>query len=161
MLDRLKRFLTAGADSTGFRPAAGNPGATGKDSAEHRLQLAACALLLEVAHADDTFTSEEQLHIEEALARHFALDPAETRELMALADERRREAIDLHQFTSLINEQYDEGQRFVLAEILWRVVHADGQLSGHEDALMQKLARLLDLRPGFLAAARKRAISEP
>ena len=160
MLDRLKRFLNAGTDSTGFRPAAGRPGAAGADSAEHRLQLAACALLLEVAHADDTFTAEEQTHIEEALSRHFALDAAETRELMALAEERRREAIDLHQFTSLINEQYDEGQRFVLAEILWRVVHADGQLSGHEDALMQKLARLLDLRPGYLAAARKRAVGD-
>ncbi len=159
MLERLKRILTGGGDARSAGTDAGK-GPGGKDSREHRLRLAACALLLEVAHADDTFTADERAHIEDALSRHFALDANETKELMALAEERRREAVDLHQFTSLINEQYDEGQRFVLAEILWRVVHADGELSRHEDALMQKLARLLDLRPGYLAAARKRAVED-
>jgi hypothetical protein len=36
-------------------------------------------------------------------------------------------------------------------------VYADGTLSEHEDYLTQKLAVLLDLRPGYLAEARKRA----
>ena len=65
------------------------------------------------------------------------------------------EAVDLHQFTSLIIRHYDEGQRYVLAELLWRVVLADGELSRHEDTLLIKLGRLLDLRPGYLAGIRK------
>jgi uncharacterized tellurite resistance protein B-like protein len=121
------------------------------------LRVAAAALLLEVAHADDEFADQERAHIEEALARHFNLDEPERAELLTLADQARREATDLHRFTSVINEHYDEGQRVLLAEILWRVVLADGELSRHESYLMHKLASLLDLRPGFLAEARKRA----
>ena len=33
-----------------------------------RVQLAACALLLELAHADDEFSAEERTHIESTLA---------------------------------------------------------------------------------------------
>jgi uncharacterized tellurite resistance protein B-like protein len=59
----------------------------------------------------------------------------------------------------VITREYDEGQRLLLSELLWRVVDADGVLSEHEDYLTQKLAVLLDLRPGYLAEARKRARS--
>ena len=155
MLDAIKRFL-AGATA----PAAA-PGAPGGTGGEHDLKVAACALLLELAHADDTFSAEEQRHIEEALGRHFDLSPEEGNGLLALAEERRRAAIDLHQFTSLVTRQYDEGQRMVLAEIMWRVVYADGELSRHEEELMRKIGALLDLKPGYLASARKRAAPPP
>jgi uncharacterized tellurite resistance protein B-like protein len=148
MLNSIRSFFTRNAES---------PGPATAGSPDQRLRVAACALLLELAHADDEFTAEERQHIEEALARHFDL-PAETaRELMAVAEEERREAVDLHQFASLVNASYDEGQRMVLAEVLWRVVYADGELSKHEDYLMRKLANLLELRPGYLNEARTRA----
>lgn len=126
-------------------------------SAISRLSIAAAALLLEIAHADDEFADAERIHIEESLGRHFDLDDQTLAELMRLAEIERREATDLHRFTSVINEHYDDGQRLVLAELLWRVVLADGQLSRHESYLMHKLSNLLDLRPGYLAEARKRA----
>ena len=122
------------------------------------LPLAACALLLELAHADDEFSDEERHHIEEALTRHFALPLETARELMELAEAERRQAVDLYQFTSLITQRYDEGQRMVLAEVMWRVVYADGELAKHESYLMRKLSNLLDLKPGYLAEARKRAV---
>ena len=152
MLETIRRFL-------GGRPAepARGPHA-GADA--HDLQVAACALLLELAHADDEFSDGERRHIEEALARHFDLGPEAAVELMALAQDRLGEAVDLHQFTSVIARHYDEGQRLVLAEVLWRIVYADGQLSRHESYLMRKLANLLELRPGYLAEARKRAAPE-
>ena len=148
MFEAIKRML------------AGEPSAPGPDdsdeSPEERVRVAACALLLEVANADGEFSNEERVLIEEALARHFDLAPDAVRELMAHAAARQREAIDLHRFTALIAEHYDEGQRMTLAEVLWRVVYADGKLSEHEDYLMRRLGRLLDLRPGYLNAARSR-----
>ena len=131
------------------------PPPAGADDAAQRLRVAACALLLEMAHADGTFSPEERVHIERALAGHFDLDEERVRELIAVAEAARAEAVDLHQFTSLVVRHYDEGQRYVLAELLWRVVLADGQLSQHEDVLLHKLGRLLDLRPGYLAGIRK------
>lgn len=149
MLEAIRRFLAGGTGPAD----AGTSGPT----AEEELRVAACALLLELAHSDDTFSPEEQRLIEEALGRHFGLSAEEGRGLIALAEERRRIAIDLHGFTRIVLSRYDEGQRMVLAELMWRVVDADGVLSRHEEALMQKLASLLDLRPAYLAAARKRA----
>jgi uncharacterized tellurite resistance protein B-like protein len=151
MLDALKSLLA--------RPAPAEADAPSGHS--RALQVAACALLLEVAHADQEFSDDERAHIEEAAVRHFDLDPASARELMKVAEEARRESIDLHQFTSIVVDRYDEGQRMVLAELMWRVIHADGKLSEHETQLARKLASLLELRPGFLAEARRRAEGSP
>lgn len=120
------------------------------------LQIAACALLLELAHADQEFAPDEQRQIEDVAMRHFDLPAESVRELMAVADEARREAVDLHQFTHLVAQHYDEGQRIVLAELMWRVIHADGRLTEQESRLARKIANLLDLKPGYLAEARRR-----
>ena len=143
MLESLRSFFQRHA-----APGTGDP--------TQALHVAAAALLLEMAHADGTFTPGERAHIEQALAGHFDLPEERVRELIEIAEAQRREAVDLHQFTSLIVRHYDEGQRYVLAEILWRVVLADGELSQHEDTLLIRLARLLDLRPGYLAGIKKK-----
>lgn len=120
-----------------------------------KIRVAACALLLEMAYADGTFSDAERAHVERALVESFALPEDEIQALIATAEKERREAVDLHQFTSLLTKHYDEGQRYVLAELLWRVVLADGEVSRDEDMLLHKLSRLLDLRPGYLAGIRK------
>jgi len=146
MLNALKSLFASRDRSDAAHPAAG----------PEELQISACALLLEVAYADQDFTPDERQHIEEVVMRHFDLDEQSARKLMAIADEARRQSVDLHQFTTVITQRYDEGQRMVLAELIWRVVYADGKLSEHEGLLARKLAGLLDLRPGYLAEARRR-----
>ena len=135
---------------------AGGPRAAG-DPATHRLRVACCALMLEVAHADDSFDEAERAHIEHTLGEHFQMEPAEVRELMRVADEARREAIDLHQFTSVLTAHYGDDERFAIAEMLWRVVAADGVLSPKEEAFTRAFRRLLDLAPARFAEARRRA----
>ena len=126
------------------------------------IRLAACALLLELAQADDEFTDDERQHLESAIRRQYGLDQAEAEKLIALAQEARDEAIDLWQFTNLIAENYSLGQKMVLAEIMWGLVYSDGELADKEDYLMRKICNLLRLEPGYLAEARKRAgDSEP
>ncbi|MFQ6046431.1 MAG: TerB family tellurite resistance protein [Gemmatimonadales bacterium] len=168
MLDSVKRFFGKYLEpAQAARPEAGvghgGPETTESGGGGQRpdpLHLAACALLLELAHADEEFSPEERLHLEEALERHFAL-PAETaRELMEIADRERRRAADLYQFTSLIARRYSVGQKMVLAEVMWRLVYADGELAKHESYLMRKVSNLLGLKPGYLAQARKNALGE-
>lgn len=153
MLQSIRSFFSRNVETAPETPPA-------EGGADRRLQIAACALLLELAHADNEFSGEERTHIEQALVRHFALDEVTARELMELADAERREAVDLFQFARLIVTHYDEGQRMLLAEVMWGVVHADGDLSRHEHYLMQKLSSLLELRPGFLSEAKKRALGK-
>jgi uncharacterized tellurite resistance protein B-like protein len=121
------------------------------------LHLAACALLLEVAHADGEFSAAERAHLEGVLARHFALPPADGHALLELAERERRDAIDHFRFTSLLRDGYDIGQKMVLAEIMWGLVLADGQIAEHEHYLTRKISNLLDLAPGYLSEAKATA----
>jgi uncharacterized tellurite resistance protein B-like protein len=152
MLDAIKRFVArriTRADS-GSRPLEGSSG-------PNAIQLAACAMLLELAHADDEFSPAERVHIESALGRHFGLSTVTARELMELAQAERQEAIDHYQFARAITQHYDLGQKMVLAEVMWGVILADGEISRHESYLVRKLANLLDLAPAYLAQARNAA----
>ena len=145
MLESIRNFFRTSM------PAGGDENAKPKD-----LRVAACALLLELAYADDQFSSEERSHLEGAIRRHIGLDGAEAERLLELADQARSEAVDLWQFTSLIADNYSVGQKVVLAEIMWGLVYSDGKLAAKEDYLMRKISNLLRLEPGYLAEARKR-----
>lgn len=124
------------------------------------VQLAACALLLELAHADGEFSAAERDHIERTLVRHFGLDDATAGELIRLAEAERAQSLDHFQFTRLIAAEYDLGQKMVLAEVMWGVILADGKLSDHETHLVRKLASLMQLAPAYLAQARRAAAGE-
>jgi uncharacterized tellurite resistance protein B-like protein len=151
VLDAIRTFVTRRIISPGEAPAETPAGAPSG------VQLAACALLLELAHVDGTMSPSEQAHIERAVQRHFGLDDATSRELIALADAQRRQSIDHYQFTRLIAAEYDLGQKMVLAELMWGVILADGELATHETWLVRKLAHLLELEPGYLSQARQAA----
>lgn len=160
MLDSIRTFfqrrMQLAADTNGKSTDA----ATDAEEERYRLHIAACALLLELAHADDVFTENERAHIEAVLRRHFALDEETARELVTLAEAERESAIDLYQFTNLIRNSYDLGQKTLLAEVMWGLIMTDGEVARHEAYMLRKIANLLDLEPGYLAAARKRAQPE-
>ena len=122
-----------------------------------RVQVATCALLLEVAYADDEFSPAERLTVAKILSDRFGLDSAEATHLIELAESERRDSTDLYQFARLINEQYPRERKLAVLELLWQVVYSDGQLEAHEDALMHKLARLFGLRHQELIALKLRA----
>lgn len=120
------------------------------------IRLAACALLLELAHADDEFTEEEVNHLTNAIRRQYGLDEEQAGQLIELAEQERKQAVDLYQFTKLIRESYSLGQKMVLAEVMWGVVYADGELTADEEYLLRKMCNLLQLEPGYLADVRRR-----
>ena len=51
------------------------------------IRLAACALLLELAQADDEFTDDERQHLESAIRRQYGLGQAEAEKLRNVAVE--------------------------------------------------------------------------
>lgn len=155
MLDAIRRFVSERLIGAAESPVPGG------DTAGHsRVQLAACALLLELAHADNEFSVEERRHIERTVGTHLALDEAEVAEVMRLAEAERAESLDHFQFTRIVAAEYDLGQKMVLAELMWGVILADGRLSDHETHLVRKMASLMQLEPGYLAQARRAAAGE-
>ncbi len=114
------------------------------DSTE-RIQVATCALLLEVANSDDEFSDIERDSIIQILKRDFNLSDKYVQELMELSDRERKESIDLWKFTHLINEHYSPGEKIKIIEMVWKVIYADGKLDKYEDHLAHKLSNLLKL----------------
>ena len=155
MLDAIRSFVARRIlrVESGAQPTKGKSGPSA-------VQLAACALLLELAHADDEFNEAERRHLRSAVGRQFGLDPKDADELIALGEKERADATDLWQFTSLIKENYSRGQKMVLLEIMWGLVYSDGELASREDYLMRKICNLLDVEPGYLAEVRRR-VTEP
>ncbi len=132
-------------------------GSAGPGESVDSLNLAACVLLLEVAHADGEFSDEERVHLEQVLERQFALPPESGRLLMEEAEKERKASFDHYRFTSRIHKDYDLGQKMVLAEVMWGLVLADGEINEHEQYLTRKISNLLDLKPGYLSAAKAAA----
>ena len=121
------------------------------------IHVAACALLLEVGYADDSFGAAEREHLLQTVQREFSIDAKVVEELVALAEQERRESVDLFQFTRLVVQQYDLEGKGRLVEGLWRIVYADGTMTRHEHFLMRKITQLLDLDPAVTHAAQQRA----
>ena len=115
------------------------------NNAEHSLQLACAALLIELSRADYQQDEAEQQAIEKALNKSFALSGEELKTLITLAEEENREAISLYQFTNLIKDNYSPEQRFELVKMLWQVAIADGNIDKYEDHLIRKVADLIYL----------------
>lgn len=150
MLDAIRNFFRSSMSPPAEASGPSEP------SSKKDLRLAASALLLELAHADDEFTEDERQHVEAAVRRQFGLEGEQAEELLRLAEKERAHAVDLWQFTSLIADNYSLGQKMVLAEVMWGLVYSDGELASREDYLMRKICNLLRLEPGYLAEARKR-----
>ena len=99
-------------------------------------------MLLEIAHADDVFAQEERDRIVRAV-RDLGVPEEELREVLRLAEEERRESVDLYQFTRLIVENFSREQRVQLMEAIWGVVYSDGVLTETENRLARRIAELL------------------
>ncbi len=112
---------------------------------DKRIRVAACALLLEAAHADYECTDEELDHVLETIQTRFGLDGQEASEIVALARAERKHAVDLFAFTKMVNESFSREEKIELLENVWRIIHMDGKLDKYEDHYVRKLTGLLRL----------------
>lgn len=125
-----------------------------------RLRIATCVVLLEIAGSDNEFSPAECEHIIDALRKRFHLSQEEAEELIQIAQDRRAESSDLWKFTNYINQSCSTDEKIEVIEEVWRVIYADGRLDGHEDYLVHKLARLLNLDHPQLIRAKLKVLAE-
>ena len=130
------------------------------ETPEERFQLAACAILLEMAHADEEFAPAERVHILETLCHRFDLTCVQAEELMEASSLKREASADLWHFTRAINESCSREEKMAFMDEVWRVIYADGTLDAHEDYLVHKLAMLLNLAHPDLIDAKMRVLAE-
>ncbi len=147
MLDKIKSLLLEG----GLKEAPAAARFADRD-------IAMTALFLEAAEVDGAYGTDEHAAILLLITRKLGVDEAVARQLVALAEVRQKQAVELHRFTDSIIRNFSEAERIGLVEMLWEVVYADGTLDAFEDNLMRRLGGLLHVSERDRGDARRRVM---
>lgn len=145
MMNRVRAFLAGLADTKRARA-----------SAFDDKELAAAALLLEVAATDGHLDGSEAAAIRRALARTFGLADAELDALIAAARTRADGSVQLFGFTRCFKDNSSYDERVALIELLWEVALADGRIDHYESNLLRRIGGLLYVSDRDRGEARKR-----
>jgi len=110
------------------------------------VQLAAAALLVEVATVDKNFDAAERARILAFVQERFALEEGIAGQLLAI--------------TAAIRQGLSYEDRVELMECLWHVAYADGEADPFEDQLMRRIGELIYVTDRDRGETRKKAIAE-
>ncbi|BFM21408.1 tellurite resistance TerB family protein [Gilvimarinus japonicus] len=132
------------------------------DDAEEELsfsqkQLAAAALLMEVAAVDRVFEDAEFAEFKRIVATVYEISNDDIEELCNLAQDKQDQATSLFQFTQLINDHCSNAEKFTLVKSMWQIALADGDLDKYEEHLIRRVAELIYLSHTDFLVARNAA----
>lgn len=127
---------------------------TESSTTDKKVQVATCALLLEMANADNNFTEEERKKIISVMQRTFDLSREYVDELIELSEERIEQSIDIYGFATTINQNFSKEEKFELLKNLWRLIYTNDTLDMNEDHLMKKIANTLNMEHSDIIAAK-------
>ena len=123
------------------------------------LRLSVAVLLLEAARQDDAFDARERAMIQKLLTSRFALSSEDCARLMAAAEARVAQMVQLHGHTSEIAAEMTPQERIELIEMLWDVAYADGVLDPEEDLMIRRIAGLIYVSDRDRVLARQRVLA--
>lgn len=121
---------------------------------ERHIRLATAALLLEIAHADESISADEEKRLMQHVRQNFQLDEESARELVDSADEFREESIDHYSLARPLREHTSLAERIQLVKTMWRIVYADGSLHQDESHLLRRISDLLGLEHHIMIEAK-------
>ncbi len=110
---------------------------------DHSVELATAALICELINADNQTDRREKQAYRDVLKSQFTLDDDTLNTLVSDGQETADNAVDLVQFTKIINEQCDNEQKKSILTGLWKVAYADEQLAPIEENVIRRIADLL------------------
>jgi len=122
------------------------------------LDLAAAALMVEVALADHHMADEELKHLKSSIMDFTTLSDDACTSLIDTAITEVDKATSLHQFTRLLNETFSLEQKNHLLVLLWKIAHADQVLDKQEEHIIRRIADLLHLRHSEFMQAKHKAL---
>ena len=126
---------------------------------ENDFRLAAAALLVHAASIDGNISDPERQKLHALIKRRFDLDDATTDVLLAEATEAEHEAIDLYQFTRMLNRSLDEAARGRVVEMMWEIAYVDRHVGEFEDNLIWRAADLLGVSSRERIELRQRVVN--
>ena len=149
LFDRLLAFLATPPAATPSTTAAPFP----------RRQVAAVALLVELAQSDRHVATAELAAVERIVRQRFGLDAGTASRLIAAARRELDAALEDWVFANAVREGFTADERADIVELLWEVVYADGRPARLEESLMRRLASQLGIGEVEREAARAQAFA--
>ena len=126
---------------------------------EHELRLATAALMIEMMHDDGKVHESEEKVLKERLQRTFELNDDELLELFQLAHDVVKQAVDYHQFTSLMAKNFTQAQKIKVIENLWAIAYADNELDQFEELMVRRIADLIYVPHSDFIQAKHRVLN--
>jgi len=121
---------------------------------KHDISLAVTAMMIEIMRIDGKLEDAERQVIFQAIKKRFGLSHEEVETLIAEATTAQSKSTDLHQFTSLINKQFNTEERIGILRELWQVAMADGHIDPYEEQLIRRVAGLIGVYHGEFIQAK-------
>jgi uncharacterized tellurite resistance protein B-like protein len=125
-----------------------------KIDSEKKLQIAACTLLVEMGKADSDFTLEERRKIISIMENTFQVEENYVNELIELSEKRINENDSIYEYTTIINENFSNSEKFELLKNLWRLIYTDNNLDKYEEHLVKKIGTLLNIEYSNIIGAK-------
>ncbi|WP_100655643.1 TerB family tellurite resistance protein [Alteromonas flava] len=125
---------------------------------QHTLELASAALMFEVVRADRTLEPAEETQVKTLLSEQFKLTEEELNILFAQGQEHAEEAVDLVQFTRVLNQHYGLEQRANFIQQLWSIAYSDGHIDMHEEHAIRRINDLLHVPHSLFVQAKLKVV---
>ncbi len=120
------------------------------------IEIATCALFLEIANSDDHFDEREKDKIISIMKNTFNLNDDELNDIMKVTREEVQKSVSIYEFTDIINKHYNYDEKLKIVENLWRIVLADNELHKYEDYMLRLISTNLHVsHHDFIAAKLK------
>lgn len=118
-------------------------------------QLAAAALMIEIATIDEHFDATEIQALVKELQRQFDLDSETLHQLIDIARKESDQSTSLYQFTRCVNEEFNHQEKFDLLIGMWRIAYADNNLDKYEEYMVRRVTDLIHVSHGDFIRAKK------
>jgi len=144
MLDGIKAFFTNLLDTT----------EVDLDKTDPK-QLAAAALMIEIATIDEHFDATEIQALVKELQRQFELESETLHQLIDIARRESDQSTSLYQFTRCVNDEFSHEEKFDLLIGMWRIAYSDGNLDKYEEYMVRRVTDLIHVSHGDFIRAKK------
>jgi uncharacterized tellurite resistance protein B-like protein len=124
------------------------------------VELAAAALLVEVAVVDKEFDLAERDRILRFVKTKFSVEEIIAKKLISRAEAEVESSVQLYGITSALRHGLSYEDRVELMECLWTVAYADGEIDPFEDQLMRRIGELIYVTDRDRGTARKKAMDQ-
>jgi len=129
-----------------------------EQDSDHALKLATAALMIEMMLNDGKSHEAEEKVLKQRLRETFELSEDETHELFELGHDEIKEAVDFHQFTTLIAKNFSQPEKIQIIENLWAIAYADKHIDPYEELLVRRVSDLIFVNHADFINAKLRVI---